>query len=157
MHRWRDILTLSLVVSLVGTALAAQVHLTPDDPPFVDQGVTLLMTGTLDGLGHADLTVLVTASGTPSVLCTTLGGTEPPGQNPGMIESSGVTTIPAREIENGQVSLNLTTEPNDPPTAAAAGCSTDHGPVTITDIAFESVSVVVIQHGVVVLEEMYTL
>jgi len=138
------------------TAMAASVHFKPHDPTFQDQGTTLLMLGSLAGLANADVTILMTATGTPTVLCTNRGGGSAPGQNPGETTVSGTQTIPTNSIQNGQLFVSLATQPPANPDGAVS-CPNGNWVATVTDLDFSSATITVIQGGITVLQETFDL
>jgi hypothetical protein len=151
------VLGLVLVLGIAGSAWAQSVHFKPHDPVFTDQGVVLLMEGSLAGLSNADITVMVTAQASATTLCTNRGGNKAPGQNPADLTAVGAEIIPASEVQNGQVFVSVTTDVPPRPTPEQAGCPSGNWTATIADLTFHSATVVVVQGGVVVLEQTFDL
>ena len=117
---------------------------------FTDNGTTLTVSGKLSGLGNADVTINLSAAATPTATCTNKGGTQAPGQNPATVDVTGSQAIPASEIKNGQTPFSVTTQEPAQPSARAAGCPNGNWTAEITDLAFTSFTVTVIQNNTVV-------
>ncbi len=105
---------------------------------------TVVCTGTLAGLGNADLVITTSVNGTAVYQCQNAGGNIAPGQNKVLVgPATSTTSIPAGQIKNGN--LTFATNPatlSAPATvsAAVAGCPNNNwtgvNPVlTVTDIS----------------------
>jgi hypothetical protein len=150
-------IVLFLALLLAPVVSAQSVHFLPGSPVFTDQGVTLNAAGRLAGLGNGDVLVTLTATADVSATCTNKGGNQAPGQNPADVTVSGTQAIPASEVQNGNVSISVTTLAPPAPTAEAAGCPNGNWSAEIVDLDFQTATITVTQSGVVVLTQTYAL
>jgi hypothetical protein len=143
MKRVLPVLLVPFMVAVMSTAaFAANAHLKQHDgPTFTDNGSTLSVTVSYVGLGNFNTEQNLTATGNPTATCTNpAGATQPPGQNPASVTLSGVTTIPANAIKNGNVTISTTTGAPVSPIPGAPGCPNTKWTETITDVAFTTAS-----------------
>ena len=134
----------SLIENLEGRTLFSSPHYVVD-PTFTDNGTTLTATGSVAGLGNEDVTVVLTAKGSATIICTNPGGNVAPGQTKD-VTVSGSQTI--TDVKNGRVDYNVTTVA---PTAPADSCPNPKWTAAVTDVTFDSATVIVQQGGQTVL------
>ena len=134
----------SLIENLEGRTLFSSPHYVVD-PTFTDNGTTLTATGSVAGLGNEDVTVVLTAQGSATIVCRNPAGNVAPGQTKD-VTVSGSQTI--TDVKNGRVDYNVTTVA---PTAPADSCPNPKWTPTVTDVTFNSATVIVQQGGQTVL------
>src|SRR5215471_14395752 len=146
----KRLITATALVALLGTAAyASSVHLKggPNSKPaFTDLMLTLRTTGALAGLGFGDVLVGLSATANATATCSNGANHQPPGQNPAPITVSGSEAIPASEVQNGNVSFSVTTNPPVTPLPGAPGCpNSKNWTEDITDLSFTSATITVQQ------------
>jgi hypothetical protein len=147
----RRLLALAGVIALAGlTAAVAIAAVNFHNVSTSSTALTFTVSGKLTGLGNTDVTVVLSATGTPTATCTNKGGAQAPGQNPAQVTIGGQQNIPAADVKNGTVNFSVTTEAPAQPTAQQAGCPNGNWTAQITSINFTSFTVTVFQNGVVV-------
>jgi hypothetical protein len=145
------VLSLLLVASLTPWAASAQnVHLI-GEPTFTDAGEQLTASGKIAGLGSAPASVVLSATGNTTVTCTSPGGNQAPGQNPGQVTVAGGPSPLSPGDSAGNRSFNVTTSEPPDPSGKQAGCPNNRWDADITDVAFTSATLTFRQGGSVVL------
>src|SRR5688572_19574520 len=107
-------------------------------PIFTDQGSTLNASGSVAGLGNEDVTVLLNAQGTATIICTNPGGNVAPGQTKD-VNVSGSQTI--TDVKNGRVNFKVA------PEAPADACPNRQWTPSVTNVDFNSATLIVQQGG----------
>jgi hypothetical protein len=144
-------ITLAVLLAWTVIAVASNVHLKGGpsaEPSFTDNGLTLTSSGDLTGLGNGDVLVILSARANPTARCCTPGGScKVPGQNPASVNVTGSESIPASEVKNGNVTFGVTTDPPTTPIPGAPDCPNSGWTESITDLAFTSATITVMQGG----------
>ena len=121
------------------------------DPVFTDRGTTLTASGSVAGLGNEDVTVVLNAQGTATIVCRNPAGHVAPGQTRD-VDVSGSQTI--TDVKNGRVNFSVTTVA---PTAPADACPNAKWTAAVTDVQFNSATLIIAQGGQQVLSETFDL
>ena len=155
MRRIEAIVLSAFVAAASSAAFASSVHLKGGGgakPSFRDIGLALTATGSLVGLGNGDVLVILSATANATANCCTPGGScKVPGHNPAPVSVSGSESIPASEIKNGTTPFAVTTQSPTSPIPGAPDCPNGSWTENITDLAFKSATVTVMQSGSTVL------
>jgi len=114
-------------------------------PTFTDNGTTLTADGSVAGLGNEDVTVLLNATGTATIVGVNPAGNVAPGQTQD-VNVSGQQTI--TDVKNGRVNFSVTTIP---PTASNASLPNKKWTAVVTDVDFTAATLNVQQGGQTVL------
>lgn len=148
-------LSLALALVLVTGAAASSVHLKGGrhaEPSFTDNGLSLVASAELSGLGNGDVLITLDAMADVTSTCSNQGGNAAPGQNPAPMTVSGAVAIPEEEVKNGNTPFTVETEPPPSEIPGAPDCPNPNWTETIDDLAFTSATIVVEQpEGTVVL------
>lgn len=142
----------AVMASMASVASAASPHFVRQ-VQFTDLGTTLRATGSIAGLGNANIDVILTAEGTASITCTNPGGNVAPGQDTSVSVTGSQSDI---QVKNGRASFDVTTLE---PAAPADACPNAQWTPTVVDVQFTSATITVIQpagSGIVVLERSFT-
>jgi len=129
-------LTAFCIAALVATLVAANPHFI-GSPSISDTGTTLLVSGTVAGLGNAGGTadVEVLADATAITVCHNPKGNIAPGQTKTLsVDASGTFPID----QNGRITFSLET---DEPTPGA--CPNGKWTGEVTDVTFDNIRIIV--------------
>jgi hypothetical protein len=156
MPRKGTAIVLTGLLVILGVAVwAGNVHLKGGanaEPVFTDGGLTLTASGALAGLGNGDVLVILAARANPTGrCCNPSGACKVPGQNPAPVDVTGSEAIPASEIKNGTTPFGVTTQPPTTPIPGAPDCPGSSWTESITNMAFTSGTITVMQGGTTVL------
>ena len=150
-----EVIVLSGLLAFGSIALASNVHLKGGagaKPSFRDLGLALSASGSLAGLGNGDVLVILSATANATANCCNPGGScKVPGHNPAPVSVTGSESIPASEIKNGTTPFAVTTQSPTTPIPGAPDCPNSSWRENITDLAFTSATVTVMQGGSTVL------
>lgn len=153
----RTLVLLALASIATVVVWAVSVHFKHGSPTVTDDGLTLTVAGTLAGLGNGDLRVNLGASGNPTAQCCNPGGQcSVPGHNPASANVTGGVAIPANKIKNGNVFFSVTTDPPETPIPGAPQCPNSSWTENITDMAFTSGSLQVLQFNGTAFVEVFS-
>ena len=121
---------------------------------------SLIASGYASGLGKADVTVVLDASGIPAVTCVNQGGNESPGQNPRRVSAVGEQTLLGNDPLRKNGRAPFLTETDDPETLPGnlAGCANSNWTGRIDFIFWTDavISVYDTATGVLQTEQKYT-
>jgi hypothetical protein len=151
---WLLVTMLTISITAVA-AFAINVHLKGGanaEPDFTDNVLTLEASGELAGLGTGDVFITLSATADTTATCTNPAGqTQPPGHNPAPTTVSGGVSIPENEIEHGNLAFEVETDPPATPIAGAPECPNPQWREDITNLAFKTATITVVQGGNLVL------
>jgi len=115
-------------------------------PAFEDAGLFLIGSGDIAGLGNADVLIKLNAVAQPISTCTNPSGqSQPPGQNPALVDITGSVAIPASEIKNGNLHFVVQTAEPSPTVLGAPDCPNTGWTQSIDDMAFLRGTIIVEQ------------
>jgi hypothetical protein len=105
-----------------------------------DIGTQVQCSGKVAGLGGTTFTILVSAQGTASVTCTNPAGNVAPGQR--FTFTATGQSGPFATPRNGQSPYTVRT---NAPTAPAGSCSNPKWTATVTDVAFTTATITLLE------------
>jgi hypothetical protein len=132
----RNMLLAAFLMAIMALATyAANVHY-KKGPSCVDNGFTATCTGTLAGLGNADVKIILDfPNATATTICANPQGQQSPGQNPAApVDATGSAFVPGPK--NGTLSFTVTTAPPQAPAWDVAGCPNSKWTVSIDNVTF---------------------
>ena len=109
-----------------------------------DIGTQVSCSGKVAGLGGTTFTITVSAEGTASVTCTNPAGNVAPGQS--FTTTTTGTSGPFSTPRNGQAGFTVT---SNPPTAPPGSCPNPRWTATVTDVAFTTATVTLLEDSTV--------
>jgi hypothetical protein len=139
---------LAIVGLSAGEAFATSAHLKGRNPVvFTDQGLILSTQVSYAGLGNFTTLQSVSATANPTSDCVNPGNGvhRPPGQNPAEAVVTGSTPVPKSDIKNGNVTISTVTNLPTTPIPGAPDCPNAGWTENITDMAFTSATITVLQ------------
>ena len=114
-------------------------------PVCTDEGLTVLCTGKVAGLGGTTFEIRIEADGIASVECTNPGGNVAPGQDTEVTVEG--TTGPLPTPRNGQ--FRFTIETDDPePLPPTPTCPNNQWTANIVDVSFDTATLTLFENGV---------
>jgi hypothetical protein len=138
-------LLVALFVSMTAAAvIAASPHYKKDGQPVCTintvNGTATCTSGTVSGLGNADVQVSVSLDASAGTFCHNKGNPDNivPGQNPAIAVGTSTLNFSADQIKNGTLvipPINVTVTVATP-SAATAGCPNDNWTVTLGTITY---------------------
>ena len=134
---------LALLTTFGGAAFAQAGHFV-GTPTCRDIGTQVQCTGKVAGLGGTTFTITVSAQGTASVTCTNPAGNVAPGQS--FTTTVTGTSGPFATPRNGQARFTVT---SDAPTAPPGSCPNPMWTATVTDVAFTTATVTLLEDSTV--------
>lgn len=111
-------------------------------PVFFSLG-SLIAQGSLAGLGHRDVTVILDASGTPAVTCTDQAGHQIAGRNPQPVSAHGEQNLFSRNYAHGTSPFRVETGQPQPQSAVKLGCPAASWTAQITFVYWSSAVITV--------------
>ncbi|HLM28585.1 MAG TPA: hypothetical protein VK360_01585 [Acidimicrobiales bacterium] len=115
-------------------------------PTCTDIGLQVECTGKVAGLGGTTFEITVQAEGIATVVCINPAGNRAPGQDTAVTVSG--TTTPLPTPRNGQFVFTVTTD-SPAPLPATPTCPNEQWTPVITDVAFTTATLTLLEDGVV--------
>jgi hypothetical protein len=138
-----SVAAVTLLTTFGGAAFAQAGHFV-GTPTCTDQGTTAQCTGKVAGLGGTTFEITVTADGRASVECTNPAGNVAPGQS--FTFTAEGTTGSQPTPRNGQFRFSVATAA---PEAPAGSCPNPQWTATVTDVAFTTATVQLLEDSTV--------
>ncbi|MCA1553253.1 MAG: hypothetical protein LC737_02620 [Chloroflexi bacterium] len=121
----------------------------------------LRASGTLVGLGNADVNVTLVGQGIPTVNCTNQGGNQAPGQNPPKVSASGQQLLNYQQYtKNGRSPFGVSTNAPDVAglSAVQLGCANNNWTAQVTFVNWTGavITVTSVKTGAVLLKQNFS-
>lgn len=139
------------LLAFAAPALAQNPHFLPGSPTFEVVGNQVRAFGSIAGVGNQPLTVVLTAQGTATVVCTNPGGNVAPGQTQQVTLQGEQRNI---HPEHGRANFDVATGDLGKPPADA--CPNRKWKASFQDVTFTSATLEVFQGGQLVLSATHS-
>ena len=110
---------------------------------------SLIANGTISGIGNANVTMVLDASGVPVITCVNKGGSQVPGQSSPKVSAQGSVLLPGNSLvrKNGKSPYGVETQTPAPLTWQQAGCPNSNWAAKITFVYWTNATILVYNTG----------